>query len=121
MQITRSASAPFEGMEAANFNGTARRRDLGAFSAPACRILAVSFEPGARTHWHSHADGQVLYVLAGRGRVGTRQGGHDEIGPGDLVYAPPGEEHWHGAAADAEVTHLAFSFGDTVWGGAVAD
>jgi len=115
MQLSRSLTTPLEEMEAEHFSGTARRRDLGSVPAPAARTLVVTFEPGARTHWHAHSQGQLLYGLEGRGRVGTRGGETVEIGPGDLVYAPPAEEHWHGAAEDTSLTHMAFSFGDTTW------
>jgi quercetin dioxygenase-like cupin family protein len=115
LRITRSSAVPSEQMEATDFSGVARRRDLGATDAPACRTLVVSFEPGARTHWHSHREGQLLYGLEGSGRVGTRADETADIGPGDLVYAPPGEEHWHGASADEGLTHVALSFGETDW------
>jgi quercetin dioxygenase-like cupin family protein len=115
MRLTRSREVPLVPMEAANFSGTAQRRDLGATAAPDCRSLVVRFEPGARTHWHRHRDGQLIYALEGRGSVGTRDGDRVEIGPGDLVYAPPNEVHWHGAVADSALTHLALSFGATEW------
>jgi len=115
MHISRSSSAGLEPMESENFDGAARRRDLGATEAPNCRALVVSFEPGARTHWHAHREGQLIYGLEGSGRVGVRSGETVEIGPGDLVHAPPGEEHWHGAAEDRGLTHLALSFGETDW------
>src|SRR5271165_2235282 len=62
------------------------------------RVNTVVFEPGGRTHWHSHADGQVLFVGGGRGLVETRDGDRHALRPGDVVWAPPGEVHWHGAA-----------------------
>jgi quercetin dioxygenase-like cupin family protein len=115
MRLARSATTTVEPMESEHFRGMARRRDLGATDAPNCRTLVVSFEPGARTNWHAHSDGQLIYGLEGRGHVGVRSGETVEIGPGDLVHAPPGEEHWHGASPDAALTHLALSFGETVW------
>jgi len=115
VRITRSADVPLESMEAENFAGEARRRDLGATAAPNCRTLVVTFEPGARTHWHAHAEGQLIYGLTGSGHVGVRDGTMVTIGPGDLVHAPPGEEHWHGASAEESLTHLALSFGETQW------
>lgn len=115
MRVSRSSAIPSESMEMENFDGSARRRDLGATDAPNCRTLVVSFEPGARTHWHAHSDGQLIYGLEGSGRVGVRGGETVEIGPGDLVHAPPGEEHWHGASPEAALTHLALSFGETIW------
>ncbi len=76
---------------------------------PPSRLFAslVRFTPGARTHWHSHAVGQTLYVTEGVGLVGTRDGGTIRIQPGDTVWAPAGEEHWHGATAATLMCHIA--------------
>ena len=71
------------------------------------RVNAVRFTPGARTAWHSHAVGQTLHVTDGRGLVQSRGGEVTEIGPGDTIYTPPGEWHWHGAAPDHFMSHLA--------------
>ncbi len=79
-------------------------------------VLSVAFEPGARTGWHTHPGGQVLYVVSGTGRVGTRDGEIVTIGPGDVVLAPPGEVHWHGATADSPMNHLSITHhGATEW------
>ena len=79
-------------------------------------ILAVSFSPGARTDWHYHPDGQVLYVTNGAGFVQNEEGASIEISTGDLVYAPPGQVHWHGAVPDSPMTHLSHTTGaPTVW------
>lgn len=67
----------------------------------------VRFSPGARTAWHSHALGQTLHIVSGRGYVGTRDGAVIEAVPGQTIYTPPGEEHWHGATADNFMEHLA--------------
>jgi quercetin dioxygenase-like cupin family protein len=115
MKITRSTEAPEEPFEAATFSGPVRRRDYGAIEAPEGTVLHVRFPAGARTDWHSHPGGQVLFVTDGAGRVGTRDGSVEPITGGDVVYAPPDEEHWHGASEDAEVRHLALSFGPTRW------
>ncbi len=81
-------------------------------------ILAVSFEPGARTDWHHHPEGQVLYVTNGAGLVQNEEGAAVEISTGDLVHAPPGEVHWHGALKDSPMTHLSHTTGGaTVWEG----
>lgn len=78
--------------------------------------LGVMFEPGARTDWHTHPEGQVLYVVSGAGRVQTADGETVEIGPGDVVYSPPGEEHWHGAAPHSHMMHLSLTTGGaTEW------
>jgi quercetin dioxygenase-like cupin family protein len=115
MRITRSADAAPEPMDPANASGPAQRLDLGAYDAPSGSVLLVSFPAGVHSHWHRHPDGQFLYITAGRGRVGTRDGEVAEVTMGDLVHAPPGEEHWHGAAKDEAVTHLAVSLGATEW------
>jgi quercetin dioxygenase-like cupin family protein len=71
------------------------------------RVNAVHFTPGARTAWHSHAVGQTLHVTEGIGLVQSRGGAIVVIRPGDTVYTPPGEWHWHGAADGHFMTHLA--------------
>ncbi|MFM1814114.1 MAG: hypothetical protein RLZ98_809 [Pseudomonadota bacterium] len=71
----------------------------------------VTFEPGARTAWHTHPLGQTLYVSEGIGRVQTWGEPVREIRPGDTVWIPPGEKHWHGAAPDTAMTHIAFQEG----------
>ncbi|MBU8861798.1 MULTISPECIES: cupin domain-containing protein [unclassified Micromonospora] len=70
-------------------------------------VALVRFVPGARTNWHSHAVGQTLHVTEGVGLVGTRDGSVVRIHAGETVVCPPGEEHWHGAAADTFMSHLA--------------
>ena len=67
----------------------------------------VSFEPGARTAWHTHPLGQTLYVVSGVGRVQTKGGPVREIRPGDVVWIPPGEKHWHGATQTNAMAHIA--------------
>lgn len=82
----------------------------------ALNALGVQFSPGARTDWHWHPDGQVLYVVAGSGLVQTDKGATVEISPGDVVYSPPGEVHWHGAQEHIPMTHLSLTTGGaTVW------
>ena len=71
------------------------------------RVNRVSFEPGARTAWHTHPLGQTLYVLFGTGRAQTWGGPVRTLRPGDTVWIPPGEKHWHGAAPGNGMTHLA--------------
>ena len=71
------------------------------------RVNAVHFTPCARTAWHTHAAGQTLHVTEGVGLVGTRDGEVLRIRAGDTVVCPPDEEHWHGAAADTVMSHLA--------------
>lgn len=70
-------------------------------------VSMVRFLPGARTAWHSHANGQTLHVTEGIALMGTRDGAVLEVRPGQTVYTPPGEEHWHGATPDDYMEHLA--------------
>ena len=92
------------------------------------RVIAVHFTPGARTAWHSHALGQTLCVTEGAGLVQSRGGDIVNIGSGDIIYTPPDEWHWHGAAPDHFMTHLsmteAIAHGErpeTEWGAHVTD
>jgi len=76
------------------------------------RVTRVTFTPGGRTNWHSHAVGQVLYVLSGVGRFQLDGEDVAEIRPGDTVVIPPNTRHWHGAAPDSMMCHLALSESD---------
>lgn len=85
-------------------------------------MIAVQFAPGARSDWHTHPGGQLLYVVSGSGVVQTGDGATTVIGPGDVVHAPPGERHWHGAAPDSPMMHLSLTSGGTTqWEGKVTD
>jgi quercetin dioxygenase-like cupin family protein len=77
--------------------------------------LAVQFEPGARTDWHSHSKGQVLYIVNGAGLVQTDDGTTVEVSSGDVIYAPPGEVHWHGAMPASPMMHLSLTIGSAAW------
>ena len=90
-------------------------------ASPALTVASVHFAPGARTAWHSHHGGQTLYVTDGRGLVQARGAAAVEITAGDVVHAPDGEEHWHGAAPDHFMTHLSITHGDATWGDPVTD
>jgi quercetin dioxygenase-like cupin family protein len=80
-------------------------------------VSIVHFEDGARTHWHAHPGEQVLIVLEGEGRVGT-ESEEQRISPGDVVHQLPGERHWHGAAAGANMTHISITtHGSPTWFG----
>jgi quercetin dioxygenase-like cupin family protein len=79
------------------------------------QINSVSFAPGARTNWHRHEAGQVLIVTSGAGLVYDRDGDGGAITTGDVVFIPPGVEHWHGAGADSYMVHLAVSLRTTEW------
>ncbi|MDF9750028.1 quercetin dioxygenase-like cupin family protein [Arthrobacter sp. ES3-54] len=90
------------------------------------RVNAVHFAPCARTAWHSHAVGQTLHVTEGVGLIQARGGEVTEIHPGDTIYTPPGEWHWHGAAPDHFMTHLAMweapaEGAESEWGDLVSD
>jgi quercetin dioxygenase-like cupin family protein len=90
------------------FTGTVRIDPLFQAPGPA-RVhgASVTFEPGARTAWHTHPLGQTLFVTAGCGRVQREGGPIEEIRPGDVVWLSPGEKHWHGAAPTTAMTHIA--------------
>jgi quercetin dioxygenase-like cupin family protein len=90
------------------FTGTVRIDAPFQANAPG-RVsgATVTFEPGARTAWHTHPLGQTLIVTAGLGRVQCDSGPVEEIRPGDIVWFPPGEKHWHGAAPNTAMTHIA--------------
>lgn len=75
----------------------------------------VFFTPGARTNWHRHTGGQVLYVTAGSGRVVSRRGEAVRVRVGDVVWTEPDEEHWHGADAGSYMIHTAVSLGEAIW------
>lgn len=108
MEIKRAGSQSSNKGSADWFTGTVRIEPL--FQAPAPARVAgasVSFEPGARTAWHTHPLGQTLIVTAGVGRAQREGGPVEEIRPGDVVWFPPGVKHWHGAAPTTAMTHLA--------------
>ena len=108
MEIKRAGSQPSQKGPAEWFTGTVRIDPL--FQAQASTRAAgasVTFEPGARTAWHTHPLGQTLIVTAGVGRVQREGGPVEEIRPGDVVWFPPGEKHWHGASPATAMTHIA--------------
>jgi quercetin dioxygenase-like cupin family protein len=108
MEIRRSGSQASGRGSAEWFTGTVRLDPL--FSAPDPARVAgasVTFEPGARTAWHTHPLGQTLIVTAGLGRVQREGGPVQEIRPGDVVWFAPGEKHWHGASPTTAMTHIA--------------
>lgn len=108
MQITRTGTRPSMKGPADWFTGSVRIDPLYPAAAPARAAgNTVTFEPGARTAWHTHPLGQVLIVTAGLGRVQRLGGPIEEIHPGDVVWFEPGEKHWHGAAPDTAMTHIA--------------
>lgn len=107
MDIFRSGSRPTKRGPATSFTGTVWQDPI--INAPSPARLAsnrVSFEPGARTAWHTHPLGQTLYVTAGVGRAQTLGGPILEIKAGDVLWIPPGEKHWHGAAPTTGMVHI---------------
>jgi quercetin dioxygenase-like cupin family protein len=108
MEIKRCGSQRSGKGPDAYFTGTVRIDPLFQAPEPARVVGAsVTFEPGARTAWHTHPLGQTLVVTAGCGLVQRWGGPIEEIRPGDVVWFPPGEKHWHGAAPTTAMTHLA--------------
>jgi len=108
MEIKRIGSQPSSKGPADWFTGTVRIDPLFQANAPARAAGAsVTFEPGARTAWHTHPLGQTLIVTSGVGRAQRWGGPVEEIRPGDVVWFPPGEKHWHGASPTTAMTHIA--------------
>lgn len=110
MDIKKSGSAPSARGPSDYFTGTVRIDAPFSGSAPA-RIggATVTFEPGARTAWHTHPLGQTLIVVSGLGLAQREGGPVEEIHPGDIVWFEPGEKHWHGASPAAAMTHIAIA------------
>ena len=108
MDITRNGSTPSAKGPADYFTGSVRVDMRFQRSTPA-RVggAIVTFEPGARTAWHTHPLGQTLFVTFGLGWAQREGGPVEEIRPGDIVYFEPGEKHWHGASAAAAMQHVA--------------
>lgn len=120
--------APTVKAPAANFTGDVYVSTLYDGQPPSrLRAALVRFTPGARTNWHSHALGQTLYLTEGVGLVGTRDGRVLRVRAGDVVFTPPGEEHWHGGTAENAMCHLAMvessaaATHPTTWGEPVSD
>jgi quercetin dioxygenase-like cupin family protein len=108
MEISKNGSRPSGKGPADWFTGTVWIDRLCDAPAPA-RVAAasVTFEPGARTEWHTHPLGQTLIVTAGCGWAQRWGGAREQILPGDVIWIPPGEKHWHGATATTAMTHIA--------------
>ena len=108
MDISRSGSKPTRRGPADSFTGTVWQDPIIEAPAPArIRTARVSFEPGARTAWHTHPLGQTLHVISGVGRVQALGGPVREIRAGDTVWIPPDEKHWHGAGPTTGMIHIA--------------
>ena len=108
MEIKKAGSQPSGKGPAEYFTGVVRIDPLCQAPDPARVVAAsVTFEPSARTAWHTHPLGQTLIVIAGCGRVQRWGAMIEEIRPGDVIWIPPGEKHWHGAAPRTAMTHIA--------------
>ncbi|MGV6847853.1 MAG: (R)-mandelonitrile lyase [Marinibacterium sp.] len=126
MEIFTAGSRPTQRANPDYFTGTVWMDLVMNADAPArLHAVRVSFEPGARTAWHTHYLGQTLHVLSGAGLICLRGGTPKVIRPGDTVWIPPEVEHWHGAGPDTAMVHLAMQEkqGDsaTVWLDKVSD
>ncbi len=107
MNIKRNGSQPSAKGQPEYFTGNVRIDPLSQAPAPArVSVASVTFEPGARTAWHSHPLGQTLIVTAGCGRVQNCDGPIEELQPRDVAWCPPDEKHWHGATATTAMTHI---------------
>ncbi len=108
MEITRAGALPTRRAPASAVTGTVWQDPIIEAPAPArIRAARVTFEPGARTAWHTHPLGQTLHVLSGAGRFQTWGEPVREIRAGDTIWIPPGEKHWHGAGPQTGMVHLA--------------
>ncbi len=108
MDIKRCGSRPSVKAPGDYFTGAVRQDPIFEAPAPAnVRVASVTFEPGARTVWHTHPLGQTLIVTSGSGWVQVWGGPIQEIHNGDVVWFPPGEKHWHGASATTAMSHIA--------------
>jgi quercetin dioxygenase-like cupin family protein len=108
MEIRAAGALPTRRVSEDAFTGAVFQDPVIEAPAPArVRAAMVTFTPGARTHWHTHPLGQTLHVISGIGRIQAWGGPVREIRPGDTVWIPPGEKHWHGAAPATALVHLA--------------
>ncbi|MGH8928617.1 MAG: cupin domain-containing protein [Acidimicrobiia bacterium] len=116
MEITQAGAVKWNPGSSETFTGRVWSSPLSRAADRKVSVLGVMFEPGARTYWHSHPEGQVIYVTSGAGRVGSADATVVEIGAGDVIYTPAGESHWHGAGPHSHIMHLSLTTGGaTVW------
>lgn len=123
MDVQKGIDTPYEKGDAERFTGDVRlRHGPSAAEMGGTGVAVVSFQPGARTFWHSHPGGQFLYVLHGKGRVRSEGEAGTEPVAGDILYVPPGEVHFHGGSPEAPMVHLAINGGGAPsWGAEVTD
>lgn len=108
MKIHRAGDRPSQSANPEYFTGTVRMDPVvSGDDESAVKILMVTFEPGARTAWHTHPAGQSLHIVSGLGLAGSQGQPVQVLRPGDTVWFAPGERHWHGASPDCAMTHLA--------------
>ena len=108
MDIYRAGSKPTQKSSSDWFTGTVWQDPIVEAPEPArVRAVKVTFEPGARTAWHTHPLGQTLHLISGVGLIGLRDDHPKIINAGDTVWIPPNEEHWHGATPTNSMTHIA--------------
>jgi quercetin dioxygenase-like cupin family protein len=108
MELKRAGTQPSQKGPAEYFTGVVRLDPLNTAAAPArVSCASVTFEPGARTAWHTHPLGQTLVVTSGCGWTQCAGGPRFEIRPGDVIWCPPNHRHWHGATATTAMTHIA--------------
>jgi quercetin dioxygenase-like cupin family protein len=117
MKVQRPADRRPQAADPSRFTGRVWLAPMLDAEAPDhMTVVEVTFEPGARTHWHSHPAGQTLLPLAGRGRIRSEGGALERMQVGDALWVPPGEHHWHGADPDAFLVQLSVTIGDgTAW------
>lgn len=101
--------------EPLRFHGPAFSSGVASTATSKATAALIRLPAGSRGHWHQHADGQVVHVVSGAGLVGRRGEEPLAVREGDIVWIEPGEEHWHGSSADADLAQLAYSFGPITW------
>jgi 4-carboxymuconolactone decarboxylase len=121
MQIARAGDGAYEQGDAGRFTGRVSLSP-GVPAPGGIGMTVVHFAAGARTHWHTHSGGQLLFGVSGRGRVRTRGGPSHLLTPGDMVSVAPGEWHYHGAEPDSPMAHVSVNIGGPPqWGEPVSD
>jgi quercetin dioxygenase-like cupin family protein len=122
MEITNEHHGSYQAGDAARFTGPVWLRSGLPAADGTVMMMVVHFSAGARTHWHAHPGGQLLYCVSGRGRVRSRGGPGHVLVPGDIVHVPPGEWHCHGGGPDSPMAHVSVSLGGPAqWGDPVTD
>jgi quercetin dioxygenase-like cupin family protein len=121
MEVSSGHQGSYQQGDAARFSGRVWLSP-GLAGPAGTGTMVVHFSAGARTHWHQHPGGQLLYVVSGRGRVRSRDGQTHVLLPGDLISIPPGEWHFHGGGPDSPMAHVSVSMGGSPeWGDPVTD